>query len=153
MISSNLQRRSFGLLFLALCLMALGATASFTQPGGASAAEATSVTPLLISAATISPTTRDAGMIVVTGDTFTPGGQVYIALYDQWGQRLFENRWTTASPDVFGDNGSLDPARGYQAGGLLQESFDHLCGATVMVRAYDQGTASWSNWLNAQPNC
>ena len=153
MISSNLQRRSFGLLFLALCLMALGATASVAGPGGASAAEASVVTPLLISAGTSSPTARDAGLIVVTGDTFTPGGQVYIALYDEWGQRLFENRWTTASPDVIGANGSMDPARGYQAGGFLRESFDHLCGATVMVRAYDQGTASWSNWLDAQPNC
>jgi hypothetical protein len=153
MISSNLQRRSFGLLFLALCLLALGSTASFARPGGASAAEAVSVTPLLISAGTNSPAARDAGMVVVTGDTFTPGGQVYIALYDEWGQRLFENRWTTASPEIFGPNGSIDPARGYQAGGFLRESFDHLCGATVMVRAYDQGTASWSNWLDAQPNC
>ena len=153
MISSNLQRRSFGLLFLALCLLALGATTSLTRPGGASAAEAASVTPLLISAETSSPSARDAGLIVVTGDTFTPGGQVYIALFDQWGQRLFENRWITATPEVFGPNGSIDPSYGYQAGGFLHESFDHLCGATVMVRAYDQGTASWSNWLDAQPNC
>ena len=41
-----------------------------------------------------------SGTITVTGRAFTPGGRVYVALYDVWGTALYETRWTTASPTV-----------------------------------------------------
>jgi hypothetical protein len=88
------------------------------------------------------------GRITVTGEGFTPGGEVYIAIYDTWGAVLHETRWATASPAIYGPNGSMDPARGYVSGGSLTQSFGGLCRESVMVRAFDQGSGAWSNWLD-----
>ena len=151
MIGSMLQRRSFGLVLLAFLVLCAGNFITFSH--SATAAELSGAAPYLISASTPAIPASNAGAVVVTGDTFTPGGQVYIALYDKWGERLFETRWTTATGFTYGYNGSSDPALGYVAGGKILESFDHLCGSSVMVRAYDQSTDSWSNWLDAKPNC
>ena len=90
----------------------------------------------------------EPGMISVTGEAFTPGGEVYIALYDTWGAALHETRWISASQPIYGPNGSQDPARGFISGGNLSESLSGLCGQSVMARAYDQGTGAWSNWLD-----
>lgn len=151
MIGSMLQRRSFGLLLLAFLVLSAGQFATFSR--SATAAELSGSAPLLIRAASPAIPASNFGTVVVTGDTFTPGGAVYIALYDTWGERLYETRWTTASAFTYGYNGSADPAYGYIAGGTILESFDHLCGGSVMVRAYDQSTDSWSNWLDAKPHC
>ena len=35
---------------------------------------------------------------VVAGTDFTPGGKVYIAIYDQVGRQLYEHRWVDAKP-------------------------------------------------------
>src|SRR5262249_13957985 len=56
------------------------------------------------------------GSIAVSGRYFTPGGRVYVALYDVWGATLYETRWTDAAASNFGPNGSQDPAVGYVAG-------------------------------------
>jgi hypothetical protein len=88
------------------------------------------------------------GTIMITGEGFTPGGAVYVALYDPWGIALHETRWTTASQTIYGPRGSTDPALGYRQGGKLNEMFAGLCGATVLVRAFDHQTATWSNWMN-----
>lgn len=61
--------------------------------------------------------------IVISGQGFSPGQPVFIALYDRWGVLEQETRWVTASESVYGPNGSLDPARGYQAGGNVREAF------------------------------
>jgi hypothetical protein len=76
---------------------------------------------------------------------------VYVALYDKWGTSLHETRWISASADQYGANGSADPATGFHRGGSLTETFAGLCGASVMVRAFDQQTAAWSNWLDIAP--
>ena len=150
MVGSFLQRRSLGLLLLAFLVLSFGNSASLSR--SASAAEVSNAAPNLISASSaVAPI--NFGAIVVTGDTFTPGGDVYVALYDTWGQHLYETRWVTASVEAYGINGSTDPAQGFKAGGKILEKFDHLCGGSVMVRAYDQSTDSWSNWLNASPKC
>ena len=57
-----------------------------------------------------------SGAITVTGRGFTPGGRVYVALYDVWGAKLYGKRWTYASAAAYGPNGSQDPAAGYVAG-------------------------------------
>jgi hypothetical protein len=88
------------------------------------------------------------GMITVTGEGFTPGGEVYLAIYDTWGDTLQETRWTTASQTVYGTYLSFDPARGYLSGGAVTESFGGLCGESVIVRAFDQDSGAWSNWLD-----
>lgn len=121
--------------------------------------------------------------IVVTGDRFSPGGLVYIALYDGWGTTLHETRWVTANPTVHGPNGSQDPAHGFITGGHITESFEVVrqsvygangsqdpaqgyvvgdegtqapisaCDAPLMVRAFDGRTASWSNSLDVDLGC
>jgi hypothetical protein len=88
------------------------------------------------------------GSISVSGEGFTPGGDVYIAIYDTWGAELHETRWTTASTTIYGPNGSQDPARGYYAGGRVSEAFAGLCGSAIMVRAFDLQAAVWTNLLD-----
>ena len=39
------------------------------------------------------------------------------------------------------------------SGGTLREAFANLCGATAMMRAYDQATTTWSTWLTVEPAC
>jgi hypothetical protein len=109
----------------------------------ASPTAANPAAPVLTAAAAVAP-----GSITLTGDGFTPGGRVYVALYDVWGAKLYETRWTAASLAVYGRNGSQDPATGFAPGGALAERFANLCGATPMVRAYDEATERWSNWLD-----
>ena len=125
-----------------LVLVLLGVAMSGFRSDSATAAEAG---PVLTSAAVL---TSEPGKISVTGEAFTPGGEVYLAIYDTWGYALHETRWTRASPAIYGPNGSMDPARGYVSGGSLTQSFGGLCGESVMVRAFDQASGTWSNWLD-----
>lgn len=62
---------------------------------------------------------------------------------------LFETRWVTVSGTVYGPNGSQDSAVGYKEGA----AFASMCGATVMVRAFDQVSDSWSNLLDVDADC
>ena len=91
--------------------------------------------------------------IVVTGQGFSPGSDVFVALYDRWGARLYETRWVLASETVSGPDGSFDPATVYEEGGVMFVSFEHMGFDAVMVRAYDQGTDSWSNLLDVDSSC
>ena len=141
------RRRRPVLLLALLGLAALGGAAT----GGIAAAnpaDPSRSVPALIGASAMG---ERPGTITVTGEAFTPGGRVYVALYDQWGATLHETRWVTASGTVYGPNWSADPAAGFSRGGVLREAFGDLCGATPMARAYDQATATWSNWLDADP--
>jgi hypothetical protein len=115
------------------------------------------------------------GDIMVSGYGFTPGGRVYIALYDQWGMVLHETRWVTASTRSFEPPQEL--ARGesfsFDTGGNIAEAFTldwealetaglpgHVttmdgvdCAAAVMVRAYDRSAATWSAMLDVNLGC
>jgi len=103
-----------------VCLLFLVNLGMMAVPNTGAAQAGTSF-PLL-SAATM--TAVPGPFVTVAGAGFTHGGLVYIALYDQWGVTLQETRWTTASPEIFGPNGSMDPAQGYIAGGLVSEGFE-----------------------------
>ncbi len=50
------------------------------------------------------------GKLVVTGDAFTPGGLVYVAVYDRLGAVLEEADLIADGPTAPGRNGSVDPA-------------------------------------------
>ena len=97
------------------------------------------------------------GMIVVSGENFTPGGDTYVAVYDLMGATLYETRWSQATPlhTITGPRADVPEAQPNTraTGGLLFERFAGLCGATVMVRAYDVQTSLWSNWLEVAPYC
>jgi hypothetical protein len=104
--------------FLILTILGLAVLGSpLAQTGATHVLPGT--TPLLIAPASVPA----PGTALLTGQHFTPGGEVYIALYDQWGIELHETRWVTASVTVYGANGSQDPASGYLQGGTLRELF------------------------------
>jgi hypothetical protein len=110
--------------------------------------------PLLL----IAPANPDAaGVVTITGLGMTSGGRVYIAIYDQMGARLYENRWVKAEPYYATDGQNLypeiNPVFTKSADGIFVTTFTYLCGANVMIRAYDAGTQTWSNWVQRQPNC
>jgi hypothetical protein len=98
-------------------------------------------------------TPASVGMVTVDGQGFTAGGRVYVAVYDQMGAKLYETRWVNAT-------GPMPP---FEAGvwndqvadtthyGAIHETFDHLSGANVMIRAYDATTETWSNWVAPNP--
>jgi hypothetical protein len=81
----------------------------------------------------------------VTGTGFTPGGRVTIVLHDQWGIQRFDYHSTVASDITYGANGSLDPANGYSAGGVINDTFEFQCGSELLVQARDNVTGSWSS--------
>jgi hypothetical protein len=106
----------------------------------------------------VSPFTQTPALFTVTGIDFTVGGRVYLAVYDQMGAKLFETRWVTATLTTTtrhhepGD-GLLPPTAVTTPGGDVREAFAGLCGATAMIRAHDETTAIWSNWLPIQFAC
>jgi hypothetical protein len=135
--------------------------------------------PVLSYAATV---TLPATMVTVAGEGFTPGGPVIIAVYDRWGVNVYENVWTTAADGtergtssqnadlgdvptgaidevialfpvaVDGPNGSQDPDQDFMPG-VDQPIIGFVCGRDLMVRAYDQRSATWSNVLDVTASC
>ncbi len=146
-------------------------------------AQHASTFPVLTSAVPISAV---PGSIMVTGNGFTHGGLVYIALYDQWGTALHETRWVTASVTVYQPSQNIAPGQGFSfdTGGNVAEVFEIVveaasisvpdgnqnpalngssslpttmpgveCETALMVRAFDQASADWSNILNVELDC
>lgn len=87
------------------------------------AASAQVAAPVLSQARAVTPLST---LLLVEGHGFSPGGLVYIAVYDRWGVENHAHLWTVASPAVFGPNGSADPARGYTPAGTVHEVIDLL---------------------------
>lgn len=135
--------------------------------------------PLLITA---SRSLQSPDAMSVTGQNFTPGGAVYVVLYDRLGMEQYEPHWVTATEPVYGANGSQDPATGFRQGGTIDELFGtfatvyrvngsqdpasgyvvggadfslvgRVCGTSVMIRAYDAQSGAWSNVLDVDPGC
>lgn len=96
---------------------------------------------------TLNPGTIDTvtNSFTVTGTGFTPGGRVTIVLHDQWGILRYDYHSTVASNITYGQNGSLDPANGYSAGGVINDVFDYRCGSELLVQARDSVTGKWSS--------
>jgi hypothetical protein len=125
-------------------LALLGLTLLSASPAGATPAGGHPA-PALTLAVDASATVR------IAGGSFIPGGRVFVAVYDAWGTAPGAMAWITASPIVAGPDGTQDPARGYQHGGLitLLLPFAGRCAAAPMVRAYDATTGAWSAVLDA----
>lgn len=106
----------------------------------------------------VSAITQTPDLFTVTGEDFTPGGRVYLAIYDPMGAKLYETRWVVASRATtdlrhqLGD-GALGLSPVAVPGGTLREAFGQLCGATAMMRALDETTATWSDWLTVDSAC
>lgn len=88
------------------------------------------------------------GFLMVTGEQFTPGGEVAVVLFMPDKADPAVTRAIRASPSIFGPNGSTDPARGFQSGGFVGIALGSWCQEARMVRAYDLQRGTWSNRLN-----
>ena len=124
---------------------------AFSSLAPASPAAAQAIAPLPVLTSVVIAV--EPASIQVRGEGFTIGGDVFIAVLDPWGERSYENRWTTASDPTFDMFGHDDPALGFRPGGVVFESFEHICGQQVMVRAFDQATLSWSNVVDVVGEC
>ena len=111
------------------------------------AASAATAGPVLTGAACIAGT---QGALMLTGEAFTPGGEVDLVLAGQGSDNPTVIRSVRASQSFFGPNGSLDPALGYQSGGFCGITLEHGCAAHATVRAFDRQLAVWSNRLSLQ---
>ena len=70
-----------------VCLLVLTVFPPQVQASTATAQEVRSMPVLSIAAAVGPPAT----MVRVAGEGFTPGGRVYIAIYDRWGVDVYEH--------------------------------------------------------------
>lgn len=102
-----------------ICLLFLLTLPSLASPTAAQGIPSSALPSLAATAFPDEP-------IRVAGSGYTPGGLVFVVLYDRWGSVLQENRWTVATTTVYGMNGSIDPAQGYASGGSIAEDFDLL---------------------------
>lgn len=114
--------------------------------------------PAVPSLTNVSATTRTPALFTVTGADFTAGGRVYLAIYDQMAAKLFETRWVTASLTTAArvhqpGDGAYQGDPVVTPGGDLRQAFAGLCGATAMMRALNEETAVWSNWLPVRFDC
>jgi hypothetical protein len=130
-------------------------------PAGPTTAQLGTDYPILTSVVPLSGT---PGQLLVTGDHFTPGGNVLIvvrdrgadfsvAIQDPEAQPAYETRWTTASATTFDMLGHDDPALGFRMGGTVRVEFGYLCDQPLIVRAYDQEAGRWSNDLGPDAGC
>ncbi len=98
-------------------------------------------------------TSEGHGVLMVTGEQFTPGGEVAVGLFMPDKPDPAVIRAIRASQAIFGPNGSTDPARGFQRGGFVGIGLGSWCQEARMVRAYDFQRGTWSNGLNVDLRC
>ena len=91
--------------------------------------------------------------LTVSGDDFTPGGEVDVVVYELGMTKPSAIHSIRATLPLFGRNGSTDPASGFKPGGAVNAALGHHCGATLVVRAYDQEAGSWSDGLVVDLSC
>jgi hypothetical protein len=119
-----------------------------------------------------------ASSLLLLGEGFTPGGRVFIAVYDRWGVDIYKHVWTTAADWTQRTGSATNAASSYIPAGTVDELIDlvpttvegegpglstspdedqailnHDCGRDLMVRAWDQYMASWSNLLDVTALC
>jgi hypothetical protein len=93
------------------------------------------------------------GTLTVTGEHFSPGGEVDVLVYALRMTKPEAIDSVRATLADFGRNGSTDPASGFKTGGSVNAALEYQCGATAVVRAYDQKAGNWSDGLVADLNC
>ena len=102
--------------------------------------------------------TDGGGAVNVTGIGFTTGKRVYVAVYDVMGAKLYDGKWVAALSEdtvagLISSISSESAGDASMAHGSIAASFAGMCGANVMIRAYDSGTETWSNWLEQNVTC
>src|SRR3954451_20889066 len=112
---------------LAVALMAAFGLLTLVTPAQADNRQMTT-SPPVPSLTDVSATTQTPALFTITGNDFTPGGRVYLAIYDQMGAKLYETRWITASLATTGmgreaGDGPLGQTLMTIPGGTLREAF------------------------------
>ncbi len=134
-------------------LVALSTTSTSFGSRPAQATQAAFPVPRLTDAWT---NTGRPGSLILAGSDFTPGGRVEVAVYDQAGTERRGTYWVTATATLYGrawDADPTDPTAGFTRAGVIGVDVGSLCGEPVRLRAYDQQTGQWSNWLDHAPGC
>ena len=93
------------------------------------------------------------GVLMVTGEQFTPGGQVDVVLSTPGSTTPAVLRSLRASQSIAGTNGSSDPARGFQQGGFVGLALGPSCQKATTVRAFDRQSGTWSNEVSIDLGC
>src|SRR5215217_1104382 len=93
------------------------------------------------------PTEGMPETVTLLGVHFAPGGTVEVLVYDQSGTELTAAGWVTASTTIWG------PPTGYTPGGAVRAVVSAPCCTPIRIRAYDQQSSRWSNWLAYEPPC
>jgi hypothetical protein len=93
------------------------------------------------------------GTLTVTGEHFSPGGEVTVVVYVLRMTKPDAIHSVRATLPLFGRNGSTDPANGFKPGGGVNAALGYHCEATAVVRAYDQKAGSWSDGLVVDLSC
>ena len=145
-------RYPFVLLLAFLSLTALaGPTSSPAAPTNPLGVTATvTAGPVLTGAACTGEPPRT---LLVTGEEFTPGSEVEVLLYRPGIATPAVIRSLRASLSVYGPNGSIDPARGFQRGGFIGIALGPWCQEATAVRAFDRQAGSWSAPLAVDLGC
>jgi hypothetical protein len=120
---------------LAVALMAAVGLLTLVTPAQADNRRMTT-SPPVPSLTNVSATTQTPALFTITGNDFTPGGRVYLAIYDQMGAKLYETRWITASLATTGvgreaGDGPLGQTLMAIPGGTLREAFANLFSGTT----------------------
>ena len=139
--------------FRAPSVLVLTLTVLFAIGTGAGAAPTAAPSGPVLTIAAMAP-----GSIAVAGRGFTPGGRVYVALFDVWGTTPYATRWsprdthwTVATLTGLNYDGRHAPAAG-DGGGTFEAQLAGVCGATWMIRGYDEATGTWTDWLAIDPS-
>jgi len=146
-------RRTLVPLLALIGLVVLGTTATSFESRPVEATHGTFPVPRLTDAWT---TTGRPGTLVLSGSGFTPGGRVEVAVYDHAGTERLETRWGTATATIYGRDAHADPTdptTGFTRAGVIGVDVGSRCGAPVRIKAYDQQTGRWSDWLDFDPGC
>jgi hypothetical protein len=145
-------RGAFVQLVALLCLTAL--------PDGAVSAAAPTNPLVVLTPPTTGPVLTGAtctggtpAILLVTGEEFTPGGEVEVLFYRPGNATPVVVRSLRASLSIHGPNGSTDPARGFQRGGFLGIALGSRCIESAAVRAFDRQAATWTNPLPIDHGC
>jgi hypothetical protein len=138
----------FGILSLAVLATPTMDAAATTNP--LDVTSATTNSPVLTGAAC---SREGRGVLIVTGEQFTPGGEVEVGLFVSGDAHPAMHRSIRASQPIFGANGSTDPALGFQQGGFFGLTLGSWCQEAATVRAYDRHRGTWSNELSAKLGC
>ncbi len=104
-------------------------------------------------------TSGETHILAVIGHGFTPGGMVFITMYDQGGMAV-PGTHVVASHHVFQPPVYLEPGEGFSfdTGGNIREEFQGLvtgteCLTPLWIQAYDHASGTLSNVVDAYREC